>query len=255
MWKSKLDAAINILSKYRGKIFSQDQLYHLLSDWEQESEQKKYKLVYYLKLRGYLVVLRRNLFLIKDSDQEFSQDSSLLLHYRKILNEDMRSAFGNKRYIWGLKALEIHMMDYDIIDDILIVNPSKQASEVVLFDKMMQMKTYSNNKKNLISSFCKYTERVVIGREKLLVARWELALLETLYNSPILQKAYAEEMIKKWVRKHKKTFDLWVIEGVLRLWKHNSSVNRLAGLVRSIDPALSEKLMELVRKFGHVLYE
>ncbi len=73
----------------------------------------------------------------------------------------------NKWYIWGLKALEIRLWDYDIRDEILLVNGEAQGVELVMLDKIAQLKSYNNKKKkSLISDFLKYWDRVEIGGKK-----------------------------------------------------------------------------------------
>ena len=78
-------------------------------------------------------------------------------------------------------------------------------------------------------------------------------MLESLYNTSIINKGYVEEIIKKILRKQKKTLDFTVFETVLRNNKHHSSINRLYKLSLGIDPDISEKLKTLIKKFSYFI--
>ena len=252
---SKLELSIDVLEKNLGKILNQDQLYSLLdhSDWLKKWE-KKYKIVYYLRLRGYLFPLKRNLFLVTSPEKKWTEDQILSLYYWEVLAKMGKDLWWNKWYIWGLKALEIRLWDYDIRDEILLVNGEAQGVELVMLDKIAQLKSYNNKKKSLISDFLKYWDRVEIGGKKFLLAKPELAILEMLYNSSALLKSYSDELIKKRMKKNKKNFDFELIEWVLKLGKHNSSVNKLMDLVMTFDQDMAEKLKTLIKRFWYLLY-
>ena len=49
------------------------------------SGQKKYKIVYYLRLRGYLFPLKRNLFLVTSPEKKWTEDQILSLYYWEVL--------------------------------------------------------------------------------------------------------------------------------------------------------------------------
>ena len=150
---SKLELSIDVLEKNLGKILNQDQLYSLLdhSDWLKKWE-KKYKIVYYLRLRGYLFPLKRNLFLVTSPEKKWTEDQILSLYYWEVLAKMGKDLWWNKRYIWGLKALEIRLWDYDIRDEILLVNGEAQGVELVMLDKIAQLKSYNNKKKKSLIS-------------------------------------------------------------------------------------------------------
>lgn len=253
---SKIEWAVNSLQKYMGKLLDQEELCSLfvtLSEGE-EKIAKPYKLVYYLKLRWYLIPLKRNLFLVSSPEKERTQDQILSSFYWKVLATLGKENLGKRRYIWGLKALEIAIGDFDIREEIILVNEKKQGSELILLEHMAMLKTYTNKGKNLISDFLKFTRKIKIWSDVFCVAMGELAILEVLYNSSTLQRHYAEEVIKKWIKKNRKSFDMQVIESILKLGKHNSSINRLMGILEQVDENLAEKLKELIKRFWYLLY-
>lgn len=54
------------------------------------------------------------------------------------------------------------MGDWDVRDEVLLVNGTSQGSELVMFDKLVQLKMYNNRGKNLISDFLQYTDKVEV---------------------------------------------------------------------------------------------
>ena len=145
------------------------------------------------------------------------------------------------------------MWIYTTPDEILIVNENKQWIENLILEKKILFKTYSSKKKNLYSFFHKETQTVQIEKEKINIALPEIAILETLYNTSTIQKNYSEDLIKKWLRKNKKTFNINTIEKCLKENKHNSSINRLAELASNIDQEIAKQLKTLIKKYGYIL--
>lgn len=136
----------------------------------------------------------------------------------------------------------------------MLVNSKKQGTETIIFEKTALLKTYQNKSKNLFSVFFKHTQTVSIENYKFNIAKPELAILETLYNTSPVQKAYGEELIKKRLKKNKKNIDFLFLETMLKESKHNSSINKLAQLAGAIDLELSEKIKNLIKRYGYVMY-
>ena len=256
MAKSNLEFIAEQLQKYQGKIITnvmiKNQLQTLLEG--EYSESKMYKVIYYLKLRGHLINLKKNLFLVANTKETLDNETIAQKYYWEILNKHCKDFIPWKRYIWWLKALEIALISYTIPEEILLVTPSKQSTETILFEKQALLKTYTNKKKNLFPFFYKLTHKISIGTQKFNIAIPELAILETLYNTAPLQQSYAEELIKKWLRKNKKHVNISVLEQILKENKHNTSLNRLALLCSSIDQSLTENIKSIIKKYGYLLY-
>lgn len=121
-------------------------------------------------------------------------------------------------------------------------------------EKKALLKTYTTKEKNLFPFFFKYTNKIGIGKRNFDIAIPELAILEILYNSSPLQKAYGEELIKRRLKKNKKHINYSFLEEVLKNNKHNSSMNRLALLLAPIDPEGSTKIKNLIKRYGFLLY-
>lgn len=256
MRNNPFNTVVNYLSKLQGKILTNEviktKLQNILD--EEYSEPKMYKIIYYLKLRGHLINLKKNLFLVKKPEDTIDEEKLINKVYRSILNKHCNDFIDGKRYIWGLKALEISLLSYSIPDEILLVNNKKQGSETIILEKKALLKTYKNKNKNLFPFFFKSTQKVSIENYKFNIATPELAILETLYNTSPSQKAYGEELIKKRLKKNKKNFNFQLLENLLKESKHNSSINKLAQIASVVEIELSEKIKNLIKKYGYRMY-
>jgi hypothetical protein len=136
----------------------------------------------------------------------------------------------------------------------MVVNKEKQLVETIIFDKKIMLKKFECKWKNLISSLIKQTEEVsFLNCKNILVANLELAILECLYNFDTSNWWYIEECIKKAIKKNWKTLKIENIESIIKLWKHNTSLNRLYVLIKDTYPALSQDIKNLVKKYGFLL--
>lgn len=255
MKNESFQIVIEKIWKYRWKIITTEKIRDIIEQimWESYSTNRMYKIFYYLKSRWYIIDLKKNFYFVKLPEDEINEEDIVDRLYRTILNKQIKNLTKWRRYIWWLKALEIALGIYTIPDEILIVNENKQWIENLILEKKILFKTYSSKKKNLFPFFYKETEKITIEREKINVALPELAILETLFNTSAIQKNYWEDLIKKRIRKNRKTFNIDIIEKCLKENKHNSSINRLSELVNSIDQELSKKLKTYIKKYGYIL--
>ena len=255
MKNESFQIVIEKIWKYRWKIITTEKIRDIIEQimWESYSTNRMYKIFYYLKSRWYIIDLKKNFYFVKLPEDEINEEDIVDRLYRTILNKQIKNLTKWRRYIWWLKALEIALGIYTIPDEILIVNENKQWIENLILEKKILFKTYSSKKKNLFPFFYKETEKITNDREKINVALPELAILETLFNTSAIQKNYWEDLIKKRIRKNRKTFNIDIIEKCLKENKHNSSINRLSELVNSIDQELSKKLKTYIKKYGYIL--
>ena len=241
--------------KYRWKIITTEKIRELIEQtmWDSYTTNRMYKIFYYLKNRWYIIDLKKNFYYVKLPEDEINEEYIVDRLYRSILNKQIKNLAKWKRYIWGLKALEIAMGIYTTPDEILIVNENKQGIENLILEKKILFKTYSSKKKNLYAFFHKETQPITIEKEKITIALPELAILETLYNTSTIQKNYSEDLIKKWLRKNKKSFNINIIERCLKENKHNSSINRLAELAENVDHEIAKQLKTIIKKYWYLL--
>ena len=250
------DNLVKKLIKYRGKLVDGEKISLLLKSSlaEDFSLQKMYKIVYYLKIRGYLENLKKNIFFVKDPDHTYTTEEIIDLFYRTIVKKHCTDFLKGNRYIWWLKALELNLSSFDIPDELSIVNQYKQATEVIMFEKQIVFKTYSKNKTdNLFKFFWKFTKKISIGKHIFPIAGLELAILESLYNPWMISQWYINELVKKVIRKYHTTLDITIWESILRKNKHNTSINRLYTLTKTIDPVLADTLKNLIKKYGYFI--
>ena len=252
-----IENLIQILQKQKKKIISSDNLkkFIYLTFWESTPINKIYKITFQLRNRWYLIWLRKDLFYIINPERPITDEEIEEQRYRKLL-KDHCNWVCKQRYIGGLTALEIHLHwnGVTIPETVMIINKEKQAVETVVFEKQIAFKKFETKWKNLISSLIKQTNEVNMPNCKnLVIANLELSILECLYNFDTTNKWYIEECIKKAIKKNGKNLNLQNLEIIIKLWKHNTSLNRLYSLTKNTYPTLSNEVKNLIKKYGFVL--
>jgi hypothetical protein len=252
-----IESLIQTLLWQKKKILSSDDLkkYIYLAFWEFTQISKIYKITFQLKNRWFLFPLRKDLFYITNPKKPITAEEIEELRYRKLL-KDHCNWVCKQRYIWGLTALEIHLhwTWVTIPETVMIINKEKQAIETVVFEKQIAFKKFETKWKNLIPQLIKETIEVNMPNCKnLLIAKPELSILECLYNFDTTNKWYIEECIKKLIKKNGKTLNIFTLETIIKLWKHNTSLNRLYNLTKLVYPTLSEEIKKLIKKYWFLL--
>ena len=252
-----IENLIQTLQKQKKKIISSDDLkkFIYLTFWESTPINKIYKITFQLRNRWYLIWLRKDLFYIINPEKPITDEEIEEQRYRKLL-KDHCNWVCKQRYIGGITALEIHLHwnGVTIPETVMVINKEKQAVETVVFEKQIAFKKFETKWKNLISSLIKQTNEVNMPNCKnLLIANLELSILECLYNFDTTNKWYIEECIKKAIKKNWKTLNLQNLETIIKLWKHNTSLNRLYSHTKNTYPNLSNEIKNLIKKYGFVL--
>ncbi len=147
---------------------------------------KAYKIIYYLKNRGYLISLKKDIFFVKDPNNEINEEDLVEKYYWDILKKHCKESLWNERYIWGIKALQLNINDFSIPEDTQIINPTKQSKEVILSGKYVNFKKYKNWKENIFKKLKKHTNKTKIWKNIFYYSSIELALLESLYSPDIM---------------------------------------------------------------------
>lgn len=252
-----IENLIQILQKQKKKIISSDDLKNFiyLSFWESTPISRIYKITFQLRNRWFLFSLRKDLFYITNPEKPITAEEIEEQRYRKIL-KDHCNWVCKQWYIGGLTALEIHLHGNGVTipETVMIINKWKQAVETVIFEKLIAFKKFETKWKNLISQLIKQTTEVNMPNSKnLLISNLELSILECLYNFDTTNRWYIEECIKKAIKKNGKTLSLQNLETIIKLWKHNTSLNRLYLLTSTTYPNLSKDIKNLIKKYGFVL--
>ena len=252
-----IENLIQILQKQKKKILSSNDLkkYIYLTFWESTPISKIYKVTFQLRNRWYLIWLRKDLFYITNPEKPITAEEIEEQRYRKLL-KDHCNWVCKQRYIWGLTALEIHLHwnGVTIPETVTIINKEKQTIETIVFEKQIAFKKFETKWKNLIPQLIKQTIEVNMTNSKNLpIANLELSILECLYNFDTTNKWYIEECIKKAIKKNGKKLNLQNLEIIIKLWKHNTSLNRLYSLTKITYPTLSEEINKLIKKYWFIL--
>lgn len=252
-----IEELITKLIKQKNKIISLNNIKNLIFEafWESTPNSKIYKITYQLKNRWYLFPIRKEIFYVTTPDLKIIPEEIEEKYYWKLL-KDHCNTYCKQRYIWWLTALEIHLYWTWVTapDNITIINKEKQSIETIIFEKNVTFKKYENKWKNLFSNFYKQTESVsMLNSNKILTANLELAILECLYNFDTSNKWYIEENIKKAIKKNWKTLNITALETIIKLWKHNTSLNRLYNITKLTYPKLADEIKKLIKKYGFVL--
>lgn len=255
MKNTYFNTVVKKILKYKNKLTSIETMKLIIQNIldTEYSDQKMYKMVYYLKNKWYIENLKKNVFFIKDPEKKYTQEQLTEMFYRTLVKKHCKEFLKGKWYIGGLKALELNMSSYDIPEEILIINEYKQATETVIYNKQALFKTYMTGDKNVFPFFFKLTRKIYIGKNIFDIATMEVAILEALYNPSMINKNYAEELIKKIIRKNIKTLDTKVWEHLLRNNKHHSSINRLYKLAQGIDPEFAETIKNIIKRFSYFI--
>ncbi len=243
------------LSKYKNKLIHIDELKRLLRNIldDQYKDTKAYKNIYYLKNRGYLISLRKDLFFVKSPQSQISDDDLLEKFYRKILKKSIKDQLSSQRYIGDLKALEININNYNIPDKIVIINPFKKSHETVILGKKAVFKTFESRSQNIYNQLRKFTYTASIQWISFKVAKLELALLESVHSPDPGEYEYIKQLAKRILKKSWKKLQIPIFEQIIKLGKHHASINRLYKISQAISPNLADQFREIIKKYSFFL--
>lgn len=252
---SSLESVMKILQKHQNKVIPLSLFEQRLQSvfGEDIPKGKIYKLTHQLKNKWYLLSLKKDILYIKMPDTLLDPSVLEEKFYWTLLKSHCKLSCAYERYLGGLNALELHLHMHALIpEEVMIVNAKKQSTEIVMFDKKVNFKTYEANKKNLYSSFAKHTTSFTVQGVNFSVAQLELAILECLYSPSLSMKSYIESLILKAIKAYQATFSFQVIERILALGKHSSSANRLTYLLRPSYPQFADQLILLIKKHWYL---
>ncbi len=249
------DTVVKKIWKYKNKLLEISKIKEIIKNIldTEYSEQKTYKMIYYLKNRWHIESLKKDMFFVKNPEKTYKEQELIERFYREMLKKHCNEYIQGKWYIGGLKALELNISSFEIPEEILIVNTKKQATEVIIDQKKGLFKIYKTNNKNLFPLFYKYTKKITINNQRYPVANLELAIIETLYNQSIINKWYWEELIKKIIRKFWKNLQTKTFEEFLKNNKHHSAINKLYKMSQTINPILADELKSIIKKYSYFI--
>ena len=95
------DTVVKKMGKYKNKIIDIEKMKEILKNIldTDYSDKKTYKIIYYLKNRGYLTSLKKDLFFVKNPEKEYAEESIIEQFYRDMLKKHGNEFIRGKRYI------------------------------------------------------------------------------------------------------------------------------------------------------------
>lgn len=252
---SAINNLVNKLSKMQWKIINNDSIRWLIEKItdQEATDAKLYKVTYSLRNKGHLISIKKNSFLVCSPNKTLDEEDIINAYYRELLKKHCQEHIKWPRYIGWIKALELHLQNYEISDAIEVVNTHKNAVEVVMFDKTVNYKTYSHQKVNVFSKIKKLLCTQKVWKSNLTFAHLELAILESLHNPSKTQLPLITEYIKKAIRKYKKTINLDHLGLMIANNKHHVGMNRLYQIAKSVDADFADKIHTLIKKYSFIM--
>ncbi len=241
------------LLKKKNKIIWIEDLKNMFRSVNDEIADKQiYKQIYYLKNKWFIISLKKDLFYIKNFDEEIDVDDIIEKNYWKILKKYMQEKYVKNYFIWWIKSLEIWNNNFSIPDNLIIINLYKRSSEVILKWKKIQNVNYKikwfDNEKTF-KYFKKQITTTYIDWKSFNISNYELSLLESLYSLSIEDERYVIELVKKNIRRNHKKINVDVFEYFLKHGKYGSSVKKIYELALWIRPDFAEKLQKILKKW------
>jgi len=202
-----------------------------------------------------VISCKKDLFYIKPPESQIAHEDIIAQRYHKLLKQHCTNDVGTYRYIGGISALEYQYgSSYLNTDEVIIINELKTATEVICFDKTITYKSYRDaSKSSIFTQTKKYSTLCPVGAIKIRVASLELSIIESLYSPSTNQQAYITELVRKILKKHKKTLNWSVLESIIRLGKFHSSYNRLYQIMQKVDLTMADSVYALIKRFSYVM--
>ena len=259
-----LKPMIEILMKKSSKIISDNQIMLLQQSIlsEQLNTSQFYKLIFMLKKRGYLIPLKKDLYRISSPHEDNLGNEYLVEeYYRSLLYKHIKSTCKWRYYIGSSKWIEMLLHNNDVTQEITIYNEKRSKKEVVMLDHSVLFKTYTSNrwknreKKDIWSSKdmlatigIKKSSLVSIKKHRFSVWPLELCVLESLYYETHHDTTYLYDLIKRAIKKYKRTRDRWLLKKIISLERHHTSINRLAQLMITVDQSFAQQCIDIINK-------
>ncbi len=243
------------LLKNKNKIITSEKIKNLVSNILEDefTPKKSYKILYHLKNKGYLIPLKKDIFFVKLPSQETTQEEIIDKFYRDILRNHCREKLDYAWYVWWLKACQLNAWDFSVPEEIEIINPHKQARETILTWKYWNFRKYTGKDINIFNKLKKLTNKTKIWKYTISFSNLELSILESLYNIDDITWNFNIEFIKRIIRKYKKKLNYENFDYITKLGKHQTSINRLYKISKSIDPNISENIKKIIKKNSYFL--
>jgi len=245
---------VNKLLKNKHKIldiYKLKKIYKNIYD-DDYSDKKLYKQIYYAKNKWIVLSLKKDIFYIKNQQENIDIDVIINKFYWKLLKKYTKWQYWNNYFIWWVKSLELWNNNFSISDKITIINSYKRSDEILLKEKKISNIIYKIKWFDDVKSFKifkKQTKKMYIDGQMFFVSNYELSLIESLYSVSFQEEQYVIEILKKNIRKNYKKINIEVFEYFLKYWKYGSSIKKIYEIALWIIPDFAEKIKNILKKW------
>ena len=255
METSLLQTIINFTKRNIWKLVTNDQLISLQKTVLSESRNpnKLYKLIYSLKNKGYIIELRKWLYYVSYPESGINIDQLIDQWYRILLHELIQKNCKSYYMISWITGLEMHLGQYDIPNNIEILNLKIWKQTTIIGNHEVQWKLIDYNKgstyKNLHKLFKEHILELTISSKSFSIAPLELCIFETLYYSK-KTSGYEIELIKKILKKIKYNLNREIVKSILNAWKYHTSFDRLIRIIWTNDQKCTQRCIEYQKLYS-----
>jgi hypothetical protein len=247
---SQFNIFVERISKKKWKILDNKNIEKILSQimWEKYTRTKSYKMVHQANIKWHLIILKKDLYYVPHANEE--ETAVIANWYRQILHMHIKQYLWGKWLITGATALQLYLNNYEIPDVISLLSPNKQCQEIIVRDKVTNIKMMNSWWSSLFPILKKTAKKTSIRWKSFYTTSLIVSLLETFYANDN-QAHWVNELGKKILRKYWKLLDWEEATTLLRKGKYHTSINKIYQLSRSIDDTYADFIMWIIKKHSY----
>ena len=239
------------LLKQSWKVLMKTDIFELI-DPEKKDKYKSFidKIIYRLKIEWVIISLKAWIYIIpSEDDLKLNKIDLIDKYYFKLLKKYIIYYVWNNYYISWKKSLEIWLKNFEVPENIYIVNRNINKKIKFWWYEII-FKTISWNinykKTNIFSRLSEYSVNKNIEWLDFKISNLELALVESaiINNS---EDWVSLDILNKSIKKYSKVFNKTIFYEIWKL-KFIMSFNRLKEISKHIDKDLSLIFLDIIKK-------
>lgn len=247
---------VNKLCKMESKVLSIFDIWCFINpDFSPTNNQKWkeiYKLIYRLKACNIIIPIKNSLYFVNNK-KNYREIDLIDKYYWSILKKLISQYTYWDYYIWCNKALELHLKDYSLPNQVIVYTKDIQKTikiaknYTLLFKTIKSWKKHEN--KNIFNKLILYTKNIEIDGIKFRISNEELSVLDALLvrnNKSKLNNYLIEKFLKKYSRFLSREI-MWKLVSL----KYITSINRLKKTANKFDEKdLYDKCLDIIKVEG-----
>lgn len=244
---------VHKLWKEKWNIVLKDDIFEIV-DPERKAAYQSFldKAIYKMKIQKVLIPLKSWAYIIPEEGDETLNEIDLIeKYYIKLLKRYITYFVGGEYYISGRKALEFHMKDFSIPENISIIN-RKINKRVKIGRYTIIFKTMSGKdagkKINLYTKLEPFVWEMKIEGIPMKVSCLELSLIEASIIG-VWEMWVDVDLLNRVIKKYSRVMKKEIFEQ-LSEYKFIMAFNRLKELSKGVDVELYNTFLEIVKKQG-----